>query len=203
MQPQYLFLLPPNNGDWIVNHKIDGYRLQILVNKETQFWGRRLEQNPNWSEWKGLQDIKKHIEGYSPKENVTLDCELMATDGNATSRLLCPSLKKLNKSVKPIIYVFDIVDQKNLFHDRISILSHIIELFNHPDIRLAKTFAIKNIDDINAIYKDSLSVGGEGIVFKDLKSKYIVKDDKPYETPDWLKCKTELTPNFPGAEKWL
>jgi ATP-dependent DNA ligase len=39
-------------GEWIVEPKIDSWRLQIIkhLNGKIEYWGRRLEKNPNWTE---------------------------------------------------------------------------------------------------------------------------------------------------------
>lgn len=38
-------------GEWIVEPKIDGWRLEIIkVKGKVYFYGRRLEKNPDWSD---------------------------------------------------------------------------------------------------------------------------------------------------------
>jgi len=49
-------------GKWIVEPKIDGWRLQIIryPDGKLELWGRRLEKNPNWTD--KLQNIARLAE---------------------------------------------------------------------------------------------------------------------------------------------
>ncbi len=52
MQPIPYFGERLNRSDWMVEPKIDGWRMQILCQGDgkVEFWGRRLEKRPNWTD---------------------------------------------------------------------------------------------------------------------------------------------------------
>ena len=87
-------------GKWIVEPKIDGWRLQIVryPHGRLEFWGRRLEKNPNWTD--KLQFLVKPAKRILPYGTL-LDAELYSTGG----RRFIPSLFAKAPRVLPLIYI--------------------------------------------------------------------------------------------------
>jgi hypothetical protein len=77
--------------------------LQIIKyeNGKIEYWGRRLEKNPNWTE--NLKFLDKFLEN-APKGTL-LDCKLYSTE----RRRGVPSVLKKTGKAKPLIFVFDVV----------------------------------------------------------------------------------------------
>ncbi|MCM8785954.1 MAG: hypothetical protein NC899_06960 [Candidatus Omnitrophica bacterium] len=167
-------------GEWIYEEKIDGWRMQIIKYKnEVEFWGRRLEKNPNWTE--KLYYLKEIAIKFLP-ENTLIDCELYSEKG----RKEIPSLFTKDRKIKPVIYVFDIVFLENEFvgskalKERKEILKNL--KFIEPFYFLDYNF-FSNFSDIK-VSKDA-----EGIILKNWSSIYLVGSEAPVATIDWRKLK--------------
>lgn len=167
-------------GDWIYEEKIDGWRLQVIKYKNgIEFWGRRLEKKPNWTE--KLLYLKDIVMESLP-ENTLIDCELYSEKG----RRGIPSLFTDKIKVKPIIYVFDVVFFEGEFvgdkelKNRKEILKNLKfkEPFYLLDYKIFKSFSEVNISN-----------DAEGIILKNLNSYYQVGKEAPVATIDWRKLK--------------
>jgi len=172
------------SGDWIYEPKIDGWRLQILkfANGKVEIWGRRLERNPNWT--KKLERIAvKAGELFPP--GILLDAEISTRRG----RRFIPSIFAAKTTVKPIIYIFDIIFYQNEFvgelplKERKRILS---SLKFEPPFQLVK---YKPIKDIKSHLWKLVQMGHEGMVIKRLNSTYQIGRDCPIATENWRKIK--------------
>ncbi len=170
-------------GSWIWEPKIDGWRLQIIkIGRRAEFWGRRLEKNPNWTS--KLCYLEKFLEDIPPE--TLLDCELYSEKG----RRFIPSLFKAKPDVKPIIYVFDVVYiggeevAKKPLKERKKILNslHIVDPF------IIMPFQFFN-DEVRRILLKAKRQGHEGIVLKDMDSPYEIGKDGPIATIYWRKVK--------------
>jgi ATP-dependent DNA ligase len=96
-------------GEWIIEPKIDGWRMQIIKYSDgrVEFWGRRLNRNPDWSDKLiFLSKLTSNI-----PNGTLIDCELFSSEG----RRFIPSLFAKKPKAKPIIYVFDIIYYNNIF----------------------------------------------------------------------------------------
>ncbi len=171
-------------GSWIYEPKIDGWRMQVLRNKDgkIEFWGRRLERSPNWSKKLGyLISLSKKI---VPK-GVLFDCELYSTGG----RRFIPSLFAARPKVQPIIYVFDVI----YFDNRcISDLSLEARKKILRQIKFKKPFFClpdKVLTNIKKDHRKTVAKGHEGIVIKKLDSPYFIGKEAPIATHYWRKVK--------------
>jgi ATP-dependent DNA ligase len=171
------------SGKWIVEPKIDGWRLQIIkyLNGKIEYWGRRLEKKPNWT--KNLNYLDKYLKNV-PKGTL-LDCELYSTKG----RRGIPSVIRKTGKAKPKIFVFDIVFLKGKFlgkkplRERKRILEKL--KFKKP-FYLLEFEKLKNLKES---LKKSLKKGYEGIILKNLNSPYLISKEAPMATHHWRKLK--------------
>jgi len=170
-------------GEWIVEPKIDGWRLQIIKygNGKIEYWGRRLEKNPNWTE--NLKFLDKFLENV-PKGTI-LDCELYSTKG----RRGIPSVLKKTGKAKPLIFVFDVVFFKGKFvgektlKERKKILEKI--KFKEPFFILE----FEPLKNLKRAMGKLAKKGYEGVILKELNSKYQISYQAPIATHHWRKIK--------------
>lgn len=169
-------------GEWIVEPKIDGWRLEIIKDKgKVYFYGRRLEKNPDWS--KKLK-ISKEIFECVP-DGTILDGELYSDKG----RRFIPSLFSETYKAKPIIYIFDIIYYKGEFVGDLPLFRR-KEILNSLKFgEVVQTLKFKELKDLEKDLRESISLGNEGIVIKEINSKYIVGKDSPIVTLYWKKIK--------------
>jgi ATP-dependent DNA ligase len=190
MELKPIFLMQPIpyfgeklKGEWIVEPKIDGWRLQIIKyeNGKIEYWGRRLEKNPNWTE--NLNFLDKLLENL-PKGTL-LDCELYSTKG----RRGIPSVLKKTGKAKPLIFVFDVVFFKGKFigektlKERKKILEKI--KFKEPFSALE----FEPLKNFKKSMEKSAKKGYEGVILKELNSKYQISYQAPIATHHWRKIK--------------
>jgi ATP-dependent DNA ligase len=170
-------------GKWIVEPKIDGWRLQIIKYKsgKIEYWGRRLEKNPNWT--KNLKYLDKYLNNVP--NGTLLDCELYSTKG----RRGIPSVIRKTGKAKPLIFIFDVVFFKGKFvgektlKERKKILEKI--KFKEPFFVL-KFELLKNL---KKSMEKSAKKGYEGVILKELNSKYQISYQAPIVTHHWRKIK--------------
>jgi ATP-dependent DNA ligase len=182
MQP-IPYMGEPLEGDWIVEPKVDGWRLQILkANGKIQFWGRRLEKNPNWTDKLNyLSDFLRHI-----PDNTILDAELYSEKG----RRFIPSLFKKNPDVRPVIMVFDVL---YLNGEKVFMLPLKDRKLFLENLNLKEPFYLmpykKLVNDVKTHLLEEKKKGHEGIVLKMLYSPYEIGKDGPIATIFWRKVK--------------
>jgi ATP-dependent DNA ligase len=176
------------NGEWIVEPKIDGWRLQIIKyeNGKIEYWGRRLEKNPNWTE--NLKFLDKFLENV-PKGTL-LDCELYSTKG----RRGIPSVLMKTGKAKPLIFVFDVIFYKGRFvgEKTLKERKEILE-----KIKFKKPFSILEFEKLKNLKKSmekSAKRGYEGVILKELNSKYQISYQAPIATHHWRKIKFKNEP---------
>jgi ATP-dependent DNA ligase len=170
-------------GKWIVEPKIDGWRLQIIKYKsgKIEYWGRRLEKKPNWTKY--LKYLNKHLKKI-PKETL-LDCELYSTKG----RRGIPSVIRKTGKAKPKIFVFDVIFLNGKFlgkkplKERKRILKKL--KFEKP-FYLLEFEKLKNLKES---LKKSFKKGYEGVILKNLNSPYLISSQAPIATHHWRKLK--------------
>ncbi|MEO0091851.1 MAG: hypothetical protein ABIK61_03970 [candidate division WOR-3 bacterium] len=167
-------------GQWIIEPKIDGWRMQIIkyLDGKVECWGRRLEKRPNWSS--KLHFIEKAVTGIP--YGTLLDCELFSSGG----RRFIPSLFAKKPKAKPIIYVFDIIYYKNKFVGNFSLKTRkqiLKRLLLKPPLNLIEYKKFNGKIESKVISKQ------EGVVLKELNSKYQIGKDGPLATLNWRKLK--------------
>jgi ATP-dependent DNA ligase len=172
------------SGEWIYEPKIDGWRMEIIkFQGKVEFWGRRLEKKPNWT-----QKLKKIIPSSSFKlipDGTILDAELYSNKG----RRFIPSLFSSKPKAKPIIFVFDIIFYKGEFIGSVPLRERkkILESLSWKSpLKLIK---YKKVTDIGKHLIEAIAENYEGIIIKDLNSPYIIGEDSPMATADWRKIK--------------
>jgi ATP-dependent DNA ligase len=175
-------------GEWIVEPKIDGWRLQIIKyeNGKIEYWGRRLEKNPNWTE--NLKFLDKFLENVP--NGTLLDCELYSTKG----RRGIPSVLKKTGKAKPLIFVFDVVYYKGRFVGEKS-LKERREILKK--IKFKKPFSILEFEKLKNLEKEmkvAVKKGYEGVILKELNSKYQISYQAPTATHYWRKIKFKNEP---------
>jgi len=167
-------------GDWIIEPKIDGWRMQIIKHSggKVECWGRRLDRKPDWSD--KLAFIQKTTSNLP--EGTLLDCELYSTGG----RRFIPSLFASTKKARPIVYVFDIIYYNNIFVGNLTLKQRktiLARLVLKPPFRLVKYVKY------NGKLEQKIKQEHEGVVLKNLTSKYSIGKDAPLATMDWRKIK--------------
>lgn len=170
-------------GEWIYELKIDGWRMEVIVydNKRIEFWGRRLEKNPNWTD--GLSYLAKPLKALPP--GTILDTELYSTGG----RRFIPSLFAKKRKEEPVVYVFDIIYKENEFLGELP-LSKRKEILKR--LKFKKPFKLIEYERLSNIKKDfqkAVEKGAEGIIIKNLDSPYWIGKDGPIATHHWRKIK--------------
>jgi len=171
------------NGEWIVEPKIDGWRLQIIKYEDgrIEYWGRRLEKHPNWT--KNLSYLNSSLKDIP--NGTLLDCELYSTKG----RRGIPSVLTRTKKAEPLIFVFDIIFLNNEFlgNKPLRERKRILELLKlNPPVYLIE---YKKLENLEESLKENLEKGYEGIVLKNLDSPYIISKEAPIATHHWRKMK--------------
>jgi ATP-dependent DNA ligase len=184
MQPIPYFGERIKKSDWLVEPKIDGWRMQIISdeNGSIQFWGRRLEKKPNWT--KKLSNLSKQLEKVLPPGTL-VDAELCAKGG----RRAIPSVLAKKRKARPIIYVFDLVyyNQKFLGNQALKQRKTQLKKLSWPypfEVITGKPFR-----DLNKELNSALQKGFEGIIIKRKDSKYRIGTKCPESTEYWRKIK--------------
>ncbi|MEO0253819.1 MAG: hypothetical protein ABIN20_00145 [candidate division WOR-3 bacterium] len=192
IKPVYLMQPIPYFGEkldyqnFICEPKIDGWRMQVLryLNGKIEFWGRRLEKNPNWTF--RLNYLIEIAEKFLPPGTI-LDSELYDERG----RRFIPSLFT-KKGGKPLIYVFDILFYKGekVYDKELMERKKVLESIDFlPPFKLIEYKKIICKDDIFKYLKEAKEKGNEGIILKHIKSKYIILEEGPSSTEFWIKIK--------------
>ncbi len=170
--------------NWVVEPKIDGWRMQIVKSTEgdVSLWGRRLEKNPNWTE--KLPQIAEVANSVLPIGTI-IDTELYSTGG----RRFIPSLFASKPKVKPIVYVFDVIYWKGEFVGNLSLKDRrkILEMVNWkpPFILIPQ----EPLTDLHSAFKKAIENGYEGIIIKEVNSNYRIGKGAPEATAAWRKIK--------------
>ncbi len=170
-------------GDWSVEPKIDGWRLQIIKYQDgkIEYWGRRLEKNPNWTE--NLKYLDKSLEKIP--NGTLLDCELYSTKG----RRGIPSVIRKTGKAEPLIFVFDVIFYKGEFvgNKKLKERKKILE-----KLKFKKPFSIlpfEKLENLEKAMESAAQKGYEGVILKDLNSKYEISFEAPMATHHWRKIK--------------
>lgn len=171
-------------GEWIVEPKIDGWRLQIIrySNGDVELWGRRLEKKPNWTE--KLKYLTEPVVKFLPKGSL-IDCELYSTGG----RRWIPSLFARRPLVEPVVYIFDVIYLEGEFvgEKPLKERKKIIENFKLPSPFLLLKY--EPLKDLKEQFKKIVSEGHEGLVLKEMNSPYLIGKEAPMATIYWRKVK--------------
>ncbi len=177
----------PLEGDWIFEPKIDGWRLQIVSynSSRVEFWGRRLEKKPNWTE--RLHYLVEKIKKIIPPGTL-LDGELYSEKG----RRFIPSLFSPHPKVNPRVYIFDVIFWEEEFmgdrplKERRKILGR---LLLPPPFHILEYAFLPSDRDILQLTREIKERGMEGVVVKKWDSLYKIIPEGPVVCADWKKIK--------------
>ncbi|MBW2993377.1 ATP-dependent DNA ligase [Candidatus Woesearchaeota archaeon] len=164
-------------------YKYDGFRLQIhCSNGEIKLFTRRLENVT-----KQFPDVVEIVKENIKSENYILDSEIIGIDPETKKWLAFQSISQrikrkydiyqIVKDVPVMINIFDAVqvNGKNLikipFKERREEIRKIVNEVPEK-INLAKQIITSDISEAKKFYKESLSLGNEGIMAKNLEAPY-------------------------------
>lgn len=119
-----------------------------------------------------------------------LDCELYFTK----ERRGIPSFLKKTGKAKPLIFVFDVVYYEGRFVDEKS-LKERREILKK--IKFKKPFSILEFEKLRNLEKEmkvAVKKGYEGVILKELNSKYQISYQAPIATHYWRKIKFKNEP---------
>ena len=168
----------------LVESKLDGFRLQIHKNKdEVKLYTRRLENVT-----KQFVDIIPHIKKNVKSDSFILDAEVIGYNPKTNKHLPFQfisqrirrkyDIEKKAKEIPVEVNVFDIMYQngKSLMKlsqkERRNILEKIIDEEKNKIVLTRKLISGKE-KEIDKFYKESLKRGNEGVMIKNLESKYV------------------------------
>ena len=181
--------------------KLDGFRISIhKENNKINLFTRRMEDVTR--QFPDIVDIvKEHVKG----TNFIIDCEAVGID-KKTGRYL--PFQKISQRIKrkydiektaneyPVeLNVFDVIclNNKNLMNFSLKYRREILEGIvaeKKGKVVLTKKLVSDNENEIMNFYKESLKSGNEGLMLKNLDSKYI----PGRYVNGWCKLKNELEP---------
>jgi hypothetical protein len=171
-------------GAWIVEPKIDGWRMQVIKTERdrVEFWGRRLERKPDWTD--KLKAVEAKLLSSLPPGTL-LDTELYSSGG----RRFIPSLFASSSSVRPVVFVFDIIFWKGKFvgEKPLSERKALLRQLKLPPPFYSTEYAF--LRDLNKQLQALIDGGHEGAILKRWNSPYVLGEDAPLATADWRKVK--------------
>ncbi len=164
-------------------YKYDGFRLQIHCNNgEIKLFTRRLENVT-----KQFPDVVSVVKENIKSDNYILDSEIIGIDPETKKWLAFQNISQrikrkydiyqIVKDVPVMINIFDTiqVNGKNLikssFKERREEIRKIVNEVPEK-INLAKQIVTSDIEEAKRFYKESLSLGNEGIMAKNLEAPY-------------------------------
>ena len=166
-----------------MDFKIDGFRLQIHnCNGKITLYTRRLE-NATKQFPDVVEIVKKGIKG----DNYIADTEVIGIDPktrrwlpfqNISQRIKRKyDIEKMTKEIPVMVNVFDIMsyDNESLlnapFHRRRHIIEKIVKTIPEK-IQPIKLIVTDKLEEAEKFYKESLALGNEGIMAKNLEAPY-------------------------------
>lgn len=164
-------------------YKYDGFRLQIHRKGESiKLITRRLEDVTNQFP-DVIESVKKNIES----EDYIIDCEIIGIDPktkkwlpfqNISQRIKRKyEIRRMTKDIPVVVKIFDAMETggKNLLNEKFSkrreMLTKIVKE-EKDKINLAKQVTLKDENDVERFYDESLALGNEGIMMKNLDAPY-------------------------------
>ncbi len=175
--------------------KYDGARVQIhKKNSDITIFSRRMEDVTN-----ALPDIVKVVKNNIKSNEVIFEGEIVAISEHGPKpfqEILKRFRRKYNieqmvEEIPLCLYVFDIIyDNKYIGEENLSKRANHLKKIINPQkdkLEIVENLITSNPDEVKKFYQNSLNIGHEGLIAKDLNSKYHAgKRGK-----DWLKLKPE------------
>jgi ATP-dependent DNA ligase len=183
MQPIPYFGEPLEYTDYIIEPKIDGWRLQVIISDgNIKYFGRRLDKHPDWTN--KLSYLNPLFTNMPP--GTLLDCELTTIYG----RRYIPSLFANCHSNIVQIYIFDIVYYNGSLIANLPLITRKIFLFDAvhqlPELRIVPFYFLEDLYSQVSLFK---RYGYEGAVIKHIDSPYIIGENAPGVSHYWRKIK--------------
>ncbi len=164
-------------------YKYDGFRLQIHREGENiLLFTRRLENVT-----KQFPDVIEVVKENVKSDNYILDCEIIGIDTKTKKWLAFQNISQrikrkydihqIAKEIPVMVNVFDAmqVNGKNLlktpFKERRAAIESIITEIPEK-LNIAKQIVTADIDEAKKFYEESLSLGNEGVMAKNLEAPY-------------------------------
>lgn len=179
----------PIRGKWLCEIKHDGYRTQSHLNRDcAALYSRR---GHDWSD--RFTPIVQALAAIAA-ESAILDGEIvvLGNGGIADFRMLQADLSA-RRTDRLVYFIFDLLYVNGFdlracaLQDRSAVLSQLIPR-DHTRIRLSEQFQIAPEN----VFKEACRLGFEGIVCKELGSRY-----RSGESDDWIKVKCTNSETFP------
>lgn len=165
----------------ICETKYDGIRVQIHHNNgETKIFTRRLENVTN-----ALPEVVEYIEKALPDKDFIVEGEVIATKDNKpiSFQYILQRVKrkydidKMREKIPLKIFLFDVLYfekpiAEEPMGERRKLLEQIVTTSKDVELSTMKIVTPKNYEDAEELFKWSIDVGHEGIMFKDITSPY-------------------------------
>ncbi len=185
----------------LVDYKLDGFRLQIHKKGDKYFFFTRRLENV-YNQFAELKDVLDK----SIKENsYIIDTEVIGFDHKTKKYLSFQhisqrikrkyDIEKVAKEIPVVINVFDILylNGKSLLDEpqrkRREIIQKTVKEIPNK-IAITKAIVTSDINEATKFYKQSLKVGNEGVIIKNLDKKYT----PGRRVKGWIKFKPILEP---------
>jgi hypothetical protein len=168
------FALPRTPREYLIQPKYNGWAL-VLPGDGTA-WTRRGREITDWECFAGL-DLRF---------DYPLHAELYVAGGVATD---VPRLKHLTR--EPTIAVHDVMVERVPLEKRMILLDQIVP-YEKPWKKVAN-YRAETWEMVNAIFREALKAGHEGLVLKRQGSFYFIGRAASVSMPDWYKVKAEVT----------
>ncbi len=119
----------------------------------------------------------------------TVDGELLLP-GNQSVNKVTSAIKKFHKGISDTLYyvIYDIVDERLTFLERIKVVQAIVDAANNPNIIMAETLIAKTKDDVLKYHEGFVAEGYEGSIIRNLRGVYKInkRTDDVQKHKDWI-----------------
>ncbi len=124
-----------------------------------------------------IPEVIEHLKVKLP-DGMILDGELMLPHESYTFQETIRAIKKFRKDVSPQLkfFVYDIINTKQPFIERIADLVNTVRALNHPNIILVDTHIVQSEEQLQAKHLDYVQAGYEGLMVRNAQGLYKLKD---------------------------
>jgi ATP-dependent DNA ligase len=145
-----------------IQRKYDGMR--VLYDGDTA-WSRGNKEV--------IPEVFEHLNFET--QGYIVDGELLFEDNQKVNEVMSAA-KKFRKGVSDkLIYVlYDLVEPEKTYEERLQILTALVDVAQNPNVRLAPTYAIANIEDGMKCHKQFTDEGFEGSIWRNMGGKYAI-----------------------------
>ena len=207
-EPSKEDLIPWENGLLYVQEKLDGVRCVIKVEAgkctALTFKGKALQ----------LPSIFKAVEKFcfsNGLDNIILDGELMHQDNRtsasgAVNRILKGSKDADDSKLQLVVFYYMTISEFNtktaILTEKgvVSNMSALRAVWQNKHMTFTETYLVRNMDEVDKLFKEVRDKGGEGLILKRVSGKYEWKRSR-----NWIKLKSsysttlEVVGTYPGG----